>query len=60
MRLVLGGRRSRSLHGPDRILRVCMEALRVFSLLHGPEGLSNTVFSQGCLPEVVPGAEHTS
>lgn len=60
MRLVLGGRkRSKSLQVPNRILRVYMEALRVLSPLQ-TEGLSNTVLSQGCLPEVVPSAEHTS
>ena len=60
MRLVLGGRkRSKSLQVPNRILRVYMEALRVLSPLW-TEGLSNTVLSQGCLPEVVHSAEHAS
>lgn len=49
-RLVLGGcQRTRSWHMRARISRVSEEALMGFSRAYSPEGLSNTLCSQGCL-----------
>lgn len=51
-RLVLGiHKMSRSLHPSTRILNIYTEALNGFSHIHYPDGLSNTLLSQGCTLE---------
>lgn len=48
-KLVLGScKMSRSLHPPARILKVYTEDLAGLSHKHSPDGLNNTLFSQGC------------
>ena len=52
-RLVLGGCKiSGSLRLPTRILEVRIEALTGFSLVFSPDGLNNTLFSQGLVLEI--------
>ena len=50
MRLVLGSSKmSRSLHPPARICKVYAEALAGFSHISSPDGVDNTLLSQGCV-----------
>ena len=52
MRLVLGScKTSKFVHLPARILKVSMEALTGLSHTYHPDGLNNTVLSQGCVLE---------
>ena len=54
MRLVLiGCKMSRSLYPPTRILKVHTEASTGFSHVYCPDGLNNTLLSQGCVLETV-------
>ena len=54
MRLVIDGpKRSRSPYTLTRILKVYIEALTGFSHITNPDGLNNTVFSQGCILESI-------
>ena len=55
MRLVLGHfKTSGSLHPPPRSLKVCVEALMEFSHGYRPDGINNTLFSQGSGLEAAP------
>lgn len=51
-KFILGGlKRSRFLHLPTRILKVYIAALSEFRHMRHPDGLNNTLLSQGCVLE---------
>lgn len=53
--LVLGGcKMTRSLHLLARILKVYTEGIMGFSHISCPDGLNNTLLSQGCVSEMAP------
>ena len=49
LRLFSGHKMSRSLQLPARILKIYMEALIELHHIYHPDGLNNTLFSQGCV-----------
>ena len=61
MRLILSSYKTgRSLHIPSRMLKVYIQCLTGFSHVFSPDGLNNTLLSQGCtLQTARTGAEHT-
>ena len=55
MRLFLSDKMSTSPHPPARVLKVYIEALTRFSHVYSPDGLNNTLLSQGCVPREASG-----
>ena len=59
MRLVFGdSKTSRSL--PGQILKSLYRVLKGFSNIYDPDGLNNTLLSQGYIPEVAPSVGRVS
>lgn len=58
MRCALGNYKMNKFSYPrTRILTVCIEALVRFSHVYSPDGLSNTLLSQGSVLETAPAME---
>lgn len=55
-RFVSSGHKTRSLHLPARLKNIYIAALMGFSHIHSPDGINNTLFSQGYNLEMAPSA----